>query len=92
MMGNYTNDAVKSRMIQLFAWRINVKTTYKAFINTLKDIRFWFTVAQNRQMVLTEAEANKLNWANTFLNDAVKARDFFDKRQALLKRQPVEVV
>jgi hypothetical protein len=43
-------------------------------------------------MVLTEAEANKLNWANTFLNDAVKARDFFDKRQALLKRQPVEVV
>ena len=86
-MENYSNDTIKFKIIELTCWRVDAQTSYKLFVSRLKDINFWFGLAEKRQIQLTELQNKMHDWARYFLQDAVKCQAFYKKRKAELTAQ-----
>jgi hypothetical protein len=92
-MKDYSNDAIKLKIIEFSHWRMDAQATYKVFIETLKDMNFWFMLAQKRQLHLTEQQLARLDWATHFLTNEAESKAFFKKRKAELAfNQALETV
>jgi hypothetical protein len=85
-------DSIENKMRHVSHWAICLSMSYPRFEMLLRQTAYYLAKGRTRGIELTKIQESRLNCANILLNDKVKARQFFEKCQALLKRQPVEVV